>query len=74
MSDPESDRNEFQLTKPKRTYGKSFGRPDRALTKPLAGLVTSDNDLGQVLNAWPTLQPYLKAAILALATTKRSPT
>jgi hypothetical protein len=54
----------------KRTYGKCPERPDRALTKHAREPATTDPDFDKILNAWPTLPPYLKAAILALASTE----
>jgi hypothetical protein len=68
-SDPESDGHESQLPKSKTTYGNCIERPDRAPTKTLRESASTDPDLVELRNAWPTLPPHLKAAILALAST-----
>ena len=73
LSDPESDCIESQLPKNKNTYGKCPERPDRALTKRTREPALTDPELVQLRNVWPTLPQYLKAAILALASTERSP-
>ena len=69
LADPESDGHVAQLPIGKSTYDKWPKRPDRALTKCPGEPAPPDPDLDRLRNAWPTLPPYLKAAILALAST-----
>jgi hypothetical protein len=52
------------------TSGGDTQRPDRALTKP-APEAPADADLTRIIDAWPSLPPHIRAAVLALIGTTR---
>ena len=50
---------------------KDLRQHGRDLTRPLHAAAETDPDLARLVDAWPTLPPHIKAAVLALVATNR---
>jgi hypothetical protein len=48
-----------------------YGDDEARLSAPLAQQAPTDPDLARVLDAWPTLPPHIRAAVLALVAAAR---